>query len=169
MTAIKRLYWLQSILLLGGTVFAWVTVWKDFSRFASFEGTIFKLSECVVPNPVLTPCFYGAFAFLIAFIWSLSILRRKEAGHRLPSQKKLRWLLVASVLFAWGNFGYVVYRFYAPHGDHKGCSGVYTSSPFVTPCFTGSVIFLATLVLALILLAKERHGLSLMQNPTSPQ
>lgn len=157
----KRWYWAQLIILLGGTIFAWVTVFQDFSRFYNYEGTIFKISNCVVPNPVTTPCFYGAFAFLIAFIWSIKLLKKTDVTARVRSQGRLRWLLVASVLFAWGNFAYVLYKFYSPKADHTGCSGVYVSTPFLTPCFFGSVIFLIALVVGILLLRRDRHNASL--------
>lgn len=156
MKKVRFWYWVQTIVLLGGTIFAWITVVRDFQRFYGYEGTIFKISNCVVPNPVTTPCFYGAFAFLIALIWSIKLLRQNDPSRRLTSQRRLRWLIVASVLFAWGNFAYVAYKFYAPQADHKGCSGIAVSTPFITPCFFGSVIFLIALVVALIVIRKSR-------------
>jgi hypothetical protein len=145
-----------SIVLLVGALFAWTTVYNDFARFYNFEGTLWKISDCVVPNPVTTPCFYGAFAFLIAFIWSLRLLRTTDDARRRRSLKNLGWLLLASVLFALGNFTYVLVRFYSSEGDNRGCSGVATSSPFLTPCFVGSVIFLVAFFTQLLLVRKER-------------
>jgi len=153
---LKKLYQLQSIVLLIGVGFAWFTVYQDFARFYGVEGTVFKIQDCILTNPVTTPCFWGAWAFLIAFIWSLFILKQTDLV-RAKSEKKLTWLLIASVLFAWGNFGYVLYSFLtSTTGSTKGCSGVLTTNPFATPCFIGSVIFLIALALALVIKHKDR-------------
>lgn len=155
----KRGYVFQSLVLLGGALFAWTTVVNDFRRFYAIEGTVFKIQDCAIPNPVTTPCFYGAFAFLIAFVWSLFLLKKssekQEAGER-----KLRWFLVASTLFAWGNFSRTLYTFYStpPAAEKVGCSGQLVSSPFLTPCFYGSVIFLAALLVSFVLLRRAHSS-----------
>ena len=41
---------------------------------------MFEWSDCVVTNPLLTPCFYGALAFLAAFVWALVLLRSARAA-----------------------------------------------------------------------------------------
>lgn len=150
----KGLLKIQSIVLLGGTLFAWYTVYTDFSRFYDIEGTLFRVQDCIIPNPVTTPCFYGAFAFLIAFIWSLYIIKFTDDKKRWH-QTRLMWLLIASVLFAWGNFSYTLYKFWLSKGAPTiGCSGVLSTSPWVTPCFTGAVIFLVSLIVGLIIKRK---------------
>lgn len=141
---------LQSFALFCGTVFAFYTVYNDFVRFYSFEGTIFKIRDCIIPNPVTTACFYGAFAFLIAFIWSLFILRFGELKQKIH-QKRLIWFLIAGVLFAWSNFSNELIKFYnAGSKDVIGCSGILTKNPFTTPCFIGASIFLASLIISII-------------------
>lgn len=154
----KRWYWLQTVVLGGGTLFAWWTVAQDFSRFYRYEGTIFKLRDCIVPNPVTTPCFWGAIAFLVALIWSVRLLRASDTIARVRSERRLRWLLVAGVLFAWGNVAYVVYNFYTPQGTKTGCSGLATSNPFTTPCFIGAVIYLLALLVSLWVLRREKYS-----------
>ncbi len=147
----KKLFQLQSIVLLIGTIFAWYTVYTDFVRFYAVEGTIFKVQDSIIPNPVATPCFYGAFAFLIAFIWSLYIIKFIDEKKKLH-QTRLVWLLIASTLFAWGNFSYTLYKFWLSKGEPTiGCSGVLTTSPWTTPCFIGAAIFLIALIVGLII------------------
>lgn len=153
MTAKK--YGVQVGVLLVGTVFAWTTAVVDFTRFYQTEGTLFKINDCVYPNPVTTPCFYGAIAFVVALVWAISLLK-KEGEVRVKSEKHLSWLLIAGTIFAWTSFGRLAYNFYtALPGQGIGCSGVPTASPFLTPCFFGATLFLVALVISLITLAKE--------------
>ncbi|MFH1111575.1 MAG: hypothetical protein V1712_00700 [Patescibacteria group bacterium] len=157
----KKLFQLQSIILLIGTIFAWYTVYTDFTRFYVVEGELFKIKDCIIPNPVTTPCFYGAFAFLIAFFWSLYIIKFVDEKRKMH-QQRLSWLLIASTLFAWGNFGYTLYKFWLSKGAPIiGCSGVLSTSPWTTPCFIGAAIFLAALIVSLIISKKSRKSLTL--------
>lgn len=164
----KRLYWLQTIVLFAGVAFSGTTVFRDFSRFFNVEGTLFKIKDCAIPNPVTTPCFYGAIAFLIAFVWSVMILRR-SADQRNKQQQRLHWLLIASVLFAWSNFGLEVKRYLDAGGQaHIGCSGALVTNPLTTPCFIGSAIFLLALIVSLILLSREKKQQALLSGtPTA--
>ena len=50
-------------ILTGGTIFSWTTVYQDFVRFFNLYGDLFRIYDCEIPNPVTTPCFYGAIAF----------------------------------------------------------------------------------------------------------
>ena len=126
---------LLTIILAGGTIFAWYTVFNDFSRFQRIYGTIFRIENCSIPNPVLTPCFYGAIAFVIALVLSVRKL-----------EKPLYVLLIGGTIFAWSNFGYEVYKFYATIGIKTSCSGVITENVFSTPCFYGALIYLLALI-----------------------
>lgn len=153
----KPLKYLLPLILLAGTTFAWYTVFTDFIKFYAAEGTILKVADCVIPNPVTTPCFYGAFAFLGAFIWSLIIL-----GFGEIKQKKhylfLRWFLVASNIFAWTNFCIILSRFIRAHGAPAiGCSGQITANPLNTPCFIGSMIFALALINVAVIVWKYKH------------
>ena len=144
--------------LFVGTVFAWYTVIQDFIRFYNFEGTVFKVTDCIIPNPVTTPCFYGSWAFLIALIWAITIIRQKDPIVQKKNQVRLTWFLVAGTLFAWGNFLKGLIKFYANQGRPTvGCSGQLVSNPFTTPCFIGAVIFLCALVVALIISRKKKE------------
>lgn len=131
----NKLHNLLTIILAGGSIFAWYTVFNDFSRFHRIYGTIFRVENCSVPNPVMTPCFYGAIAFVIALI--LSIKKRGEA---------LYLLLIGGTIFAWSNFAYEVYKFYATTGVKTSCAGVITDNVFTTPCFYGACIYLLALI-----------------------
>lgn len=149
------IYKVQIFALTIGTVFAWTTAVVDFLRFYQTEGTLFKIADCVYPNPVTTPCFYGAIAFAIALVWAISLLK-KEGEARAKSEKYLAGLLVAGTVFAWTSFGRLAYNFYtALPGQGIGCSGVPMENPFVTPCFIGSVLFLLALIVSLVILNKE--------------
>lgn len=152
----KKISLLLPLVLAAGTIFAWFTVYSDFSRFYDSEGTLFKIQGCAIPNPVTTPCFYGAFAFLIALMWSIIIWRKPIANFR-AHLGKLLWLLVASVIFAWSNFVYSLVRFYQTQasGHAIGCSGQLVTNPWTTPCFIGACIFLISLLVAGIVYSKK--------------
>lgn len=146
---------MQLIVLGAGSVFAWYTVVQDFVRFYNFEGTLFKVQNCVFPNPVTTPCFYGAFAFLIGTVWAYAIALDKHRQVR--KQKGLVWFLVAGNVFAWANFAQGYFAFLANQSRPTiGCSGQLMGDPFSTPCYVGSVLFLAALVVALVSFAHLR-------------
>ncbi|NBO21952.1 hypothetical protein EBU94_01230 [bacterium] len=126
---------LLTIILVGGTAFSWTTVYQDFSRFYNLYGDIFKIEGCDIPNPVTTPCFYGAIAFAI----SLGLLLFRK-------YKSLFYLLVFGTIFAWSNFLYEFYKFYSTTGVKTSCSGVVTDNVFTTPCFYGALIYLLALI-----------------------
>ena len=122
-------------------------------------GDFLRVKDCTVPNPITTPCFYGAFAFLFAFAWSVIILRHK-LEERFHMQKRLNFLLIGSVIFAWSNFGIEVFKFYSiTSGPKVSCSGIPTDNVFLTPCFYGSAIFACALVTSLIILIKSKTKL----------
>lgn len=70
----KRLIIIQFIILLGGTVFAWYNFAIELSNWLQKKACTTGCAEGLV-NPFLTPCFYGAIFFLIAFILSILIWR----------------------------------------------------------------------------------------------
>ena len=64
-----------------GTVIAWSTVTLGFIRFYRAEGTLLKFTNCALPNPLTTLCFYGAIAFVLALLWAVSLASgAKPAG-----------------------------------------------------------------------------------------
>ena len=152
----NKLLTLQTIVLLAGTLFSWFTVFSDFSRFYNIYGSLTRVSGCAIPNPITTPCFYGAFAFLIAFIWSAIILVKSKTESTDLRQTRLNYLLIAGTMFAWSNFGYEIFKFYSSESGVKlSCSGIPTDNVFLTPCFFGSLIFLAALVISLRIIKKH--------------
>lgn len=131
----RNFEYVLTIILAGGTAFSWTTVYFDFVRFQRIYGTIFRITGCTTPNPILTPCFYGAIAFAIGLYFAVS----KKFNH-------LYWLLLGGTIFAWGNFSFEAYKFYYSIGPKVSCSGIITDNIFTTPCFHGAVIYLIGLV-----------------------
>lgn len=148
----KKAYVLQIGVLFVGVLVAFTAVISDFTRFYGAEGTIFKIQNCTYPNPVTTPCFYGAFAFLGALIWSFFILK-KEEQRRVRQENYLSWLLLGGTLFALGNFTKLFLDYLG--GSKTGCSGAPMTSPFVTPCFFGLTLFFIALLVSWGILWKE--------------
>ncbi len=153
--AARRTLLILALLTLAGAAFAGGSVTRDFVAFYGYEGTLFKIADCVTPNPVTRPCFYGSLAFVVAFAWTLSLLRAPAPA------RGLRWLtlfLVGCVLFALGNLSVELYSFYAaPAGSAIGCSGVVIQNPYATPCFVGSTLFVASLATSLLALRFGRR------------
>jgi hypothetical protein len=140
---------LTSAALFCGTIFALYTTYLDFTRFFIYGGSWLQFSETMYPNPVATPCFYGAFAFLAAFVWSLLIFFDRAPSRKHEQQKYLVWFLVAGNLFAWANALSQIVRFYAAApGEGVSCSGVLITNPFTTSCFYGASLFLLSLIIA---------------------
>lgn len=62
-------------------------------------------------------------------------------------------VLLAGMLFAWGNFGYELYN-WLKVGKQVGCA-VGVSNPFFTPCFYGAIFFTIAFILSAILFANS--------------
>jgi hypothetical protein len=71
----KELIISQFIILLLGTVFAWGNFIYEFYGWLKIGSC---QTGCAVgaTNPFLTPCFYGALFFTIAFVLSVVILKK---------------------------------------------------------------------------------------------
>lgn len=145
----KTTYIVQSSVLLAGTLFSWTTVVQNFIRFYISEGTIFKIQNCSVPNPVTQSCFYGAIGFLVAFLLSLFLMRLKGVRAQ-RAQMYLLLLLSAGTVFAWYNVAREFFAFYRT-GTVVGCSAVVLSNPYTSPCFTGATFFLVAAIYACVL------------------
>jgi len=150
----KLLLKVQVAVLALGTVFSWFTLVVDYRRFFAAGGQVFEVSGCAVANPLLTPCFYGALAFLAAFLWAVAVLRSApEVTAR--RQRGLNWLLTAGTVFAWGNFAYEVYRFSQPQPTVSAFSCPKEQvlvHPLMTPCFYGAMIYLTALAVSMFIL-----------------
>jgi prepilin-type N-terminal cleavage/methylation domain-containing protein len=145
----KVLPWILSLVLFGGTIFAWVTVFRDFAYFRTFVDSYFVFDNPFVKNPLATPCFYGAFAFLGGFIWSLFSLRPRMIEVQKRKFKFLSWFLIFGNIFAWTNMVILVRSFCLSQATPVfGCSsGPKTwADIFSSSCFIGSSIFLVALI-----------------------
>ena len=150
----KALLKVQVAVLALGVVFSWFTLVVDYRRFFAAGGHVFELSGCAVANPLMTPCFYGALAFLAAFIWAVAVLRSAPEVMT-QRQRGLNWLLAAGTVFAWGNFAYEVVRFAQPHPTPSAFSCPKDEAlvhPLMTPCFYGAMIYLTALVVSMLIL-----------------
>lgn len=153
----QRLFQTQTTLLAAGTIFAWYNTIKNFIRFYGYEGTLFKLQDCVIPNPVTEACFYGAVGFLIALIWSIYIYRHRNDQGGWKSQHYLWWFTSAGAIFAWHNVAKEFVAYYsAGSGLAIGCSATPITNPFLTPCFTGATIFLVTAIISGIIYSRGK-------------
>lgn len=153
MNKLSKYLYLQTLTILGGTIFAYYNVFLDFKRYYAIESTIFKFTDCAVTNPLTISCFYGAFAFLLSLLLSLYILKihSKNPVKSFKYQKYLVYLLIFGTLFGFANVGYEYYKFLnSSTGQYFGCTGVLTESPLQTPCFYGSVLFTLSLVISLV-------------------
>lgn len=154
----RTLLKVQVAVLAIGTGFSWITLVFDYRRFFASGGHVLNISGCAVTNPVITPCFYGALAFLATFVWGLAILRSAPEAV-LKRQRGLQFLLAAGTVFAWGNFTYEVYRFMQsqPAVSAFSCpAGVVAVNPLMTPCFYGALIFLTALVVSILIIRAHR-------------
>lgn len=154
----RTLLTVQVAVLGIGTGFSWITLVLGYRRFLASGGHVLNISGCAVTNPVITPCFYGALAFLAAFVWALAILRSAPEAV-LKRQRGLQLLLAAGTIFAWGNFTYEVYRFMRPQPAAFAFScpaGEVAVNPLMTPCFYGALIFLTALVVSILVTRAHR-------------
>lgn len=71
----RNLILTQLILLLGGTIFAWSNFGIELNDWLNKRACTTGCAQGLV-NPFLTPCFYGACFFLIAFILSVLIWKK---------------------------------------------------------------------------------------------
>lgn len=73
----KKLIKIQFIILLGGTLFAWGNFFTEFLNWLSKKACS---TGCAANpgSPFLTPCFWGAVFFTIAFILNVMIVKRSS-------------------------------------------------------------------------------------------
>ncbi|OGB74549.1 hypothetical protein A2V68_03030 [candidate division Kazan bacterium RBG_13_50_9] len=136
------MYWLQALILVGGTIFAWWMV---------------SLESAAGMNIYASTCTYGAIAFAIALIMALYLLTARNRA----AQKWLTWLLGLGAIFGWSNFAYKVWQYYqgavcasCPPVTLPGFS---IFPPLGSPCFYGASLFtLAFIVAILIYLRKNK-------------
>jgi len=73
----KKIIRLQFIVLLLGTVFAWFNFVLELISWLNKKECITSCTPGLV-NPFLTPCFYGAVFFTIAFFLSFILLTKNK-------------------------------------------------------------------------------------------
>jgi hypothetical protein len=149
----RNLLRVQVAVLALGTGFSWITLVFDYRRFYASGGHVLEISGCAVANPVITPCFYGALAFLAALVWAVVMLQSAPEAMS-KRQRGLQWLLAAGTVFAWGNFAYEAYRFMQPQPAASAFScpaGETTANPLMTPCLYGALIFLVAFAVAALI------------------
>jgi len=73
----KKIIQAQFIVLLMGTLFAWYNFFRELINWLNDRTCITGCALNMV-NPFLSPCFYGAIFFTIAFILSAIILKKKH-------------------------------------------------------------------------------------------
>ncbi len=136
----------QSLLLAGGTVFAWSKLIPQFGNFYAAYGTFWRFRDCTIPNPLATACFYGSLAFLFALFWSLAVFRSPSP----IGERYLRNFLLFCVFFAGSVVSYEFADYYKLFGSNAipvSCSpGVF---PLLTPCFFGLLFFLGAYITAI--------------------
>jgi len=151
-------YLLSSILLIG-TLFAYSAVALEFIDFYINEGTLFKVDNCITPNPVTTACFYGAFGFLVALIWNIRIVKKTDIQSKIKSKLFLTLFLLGGSIFAWyNNFSTLYNYFIVKPTSLVGCTGQIVTNPFTTPCFIGATIFTIAFIVSTVLYLNERRN-----------
>jgi len=154
---VAQTLFLQTIALLGGTIFEWSQVIPQFRNFYATYGTLFRLEGCVIPNPLATACFYGSIAFLIALIWSFSIMRAPNYTR----ERYLKNFLIFCVIFACSVVMYETVDYYKLFGSEVGVLPVSCTpgvAPFQTPCFYGMLFFIASLVASIFGVRKLKYN-----------
>ena len=77
----KKLITSQFIILLAGTLLAWINFGIELTDWlhkkACSTGCAISLT-----NPFLTPCFYGALFFAVAFVLSILILKNYNRSDK---------------------------------------------------------------------------------------
>lgn len=75
----KKVVQTQFVILLIGTLFAWSNFSIELIDWLNGRACT---TGCAVNaiNPFVTPCFYGAIFFTVAFILSIIILKRTKKG-----------------------------------------------------------------------------------------
>jgi hypothetical protein len=72
----KKIIIAQFIVLLLGTIFAWTNFVIELVNWMGKKSCGLGCSSGT--NPFVTPCFYGAIFFLVAFILSAVILKKSK-------------------------------------------------------------------------------------------
>lgn len=139
--------------MFAGVAVSWITTINSFVNFYRIEGTLFKIKDCAVPNPIVTPCFWGALAFIAGAYWAIKLNKEADAGK----EKGFLYFIIFCILFAWSNFLVEVLKIdYKIGGVISPCPVAY-SSPWVSACFFGSVLFTLSGLTTLLIVKSKKH------------
>lgn len=147
----KNAYVLRVILLLAGIAVSWVAVINSFVNFYNVEGTIFKIKDCLIPNPITTPCFWGALAFLGGTMWAYKL----HKNSNIKKEKYFFYFITFCILFAWSNFAIELRGVTPKPGAIIAPCPAAPYGPFLSPCFFGSILFTLTFLLNFYVLKKS--------------
>lgn len=142
LTSITNLKKLRIVFLLLGSIIAWYETISKISEFYDNEGTLFKVKDCVIANPITTPCFWGATAFVIATILAIRYYHKSSKNF----EKYFLVFMIACVIFAWGNFAIELVGVTPKPGAIITVCQANPTSPFLSACFFGSILFTLSLV-----------------------
>lgn len=142
--------WIRIVILGAGVVSAWVALTAQSFTFYVAYRTFWHESTSVATNPFLTPCLYGALAFLGAFFWA-SIL------HLFPNPRSEMWLkrlLIFGIVFAGVVVAYdcADYFHLFSFGVPIVCNP--NANPLATACFRGLIFFIVAYVTSVWLKGK---------------
>ena len=133
LTRTEKLLLVQTLVLFGGSAFAWS---KLIPQFVSFS-----------PNPFLTACLYGSTAFLAVLFWSVRVYQKPSY----QSERYLRNFLLFCVVFAASVVSYEAVMYYHLFGSS---TNVFICTPGVpptqTPCFVGMLFFIAAFLVSIL-------------------
>lgn len=150
----KKLLLIQTLLIAAGTIFSWSRVVVQFQTFTHLYGTIFRIKDCTFPNPLVTACFYGSVAFLVALVWSGILLQNSILN--IKNERYLRNFLLFGVFFA---LSVLTFEFLAYYKVFRTSAPIVICTPGVfplyTPCFYGMLFFLASYLVARYIVKKN--------------
>ena len=127
----------QAMILLGGMVFAWSSLLSQFMHFGALYGTIFRIQGCTIPNPFLTPCFFGSLGYLAAVFWAVHLVQSPSAR----SARLLRNFLLFCTLFGLSVISFETAQYFELIGG-ASISCTPGAAPWATPCFVGTLVFI---------------------------
>lgn len=139
------------VVLLLGVFVSWTTTIQAFINFYNLEGTIFKIKDCVIPNPIVTPCFWGSLAFAGGLVWAY----KKYKSEKVTSEKYFFYFMIAANIFAWSNFAIELKGITPEPGALVAPCPTTATSPFLSACFFGSVLFTLSLIATYLLYKKK--------------
>jgi hypothetical protein len=137
--------------LLLGVIVSWMTTLSSFIEFYRNEGTVFKIKDCIIANPITTPCFWGSLAFLGALVLAYNHLRKED----LKFERNFFYFMIFCILFAWSSFTVELTGVkQAPGAFFTVCKPA--ANPFLSACFFGSILFTLSFMTSWILFRKTK-------------